>query len=185
MKIELERYVDQRPLWPSSGRHVLACFDDAHIVVYQAYKPAIGLHAARHQRFGDGFSRTRMTWIKPNFLWTMYRSGWGTKRDQEITLALHLRRTFFDALLTEGVSSSVKGGEPNVRIQWDPDHDPKGVPQERRAIQIGVRGKALERMLGAIDRFEDVSDLVAAQRGRPIEELVTPRERIYCSPLSA
>ncbi|WP_141653813.1 DUF4291 family protein, partial [Erwinia billingiae] len=25
------------------------------------------------------FSMTRMTWIKPSFLWMMYRSGWGMK----------------------------------------------------------------------------------------------------------
>jgi len=24
----------------------------------------------------------RMTWIKPNFLWMMYRSGWASKKNQ-------------------------------------------------------------------------------------------------------
>jgi len=32
----------------------------------------------------------------------------------------------------------------DVRLQWDPDHDPFGNECERRAIQIGIRGKTLE-----------------------------------------
>ena len=32
----------------------------------------------------------------------MYRSGWGTKEDQEVTLALRVRRAFFDSLLAAG-----------------------------------------------------------------------------------
>ncbi|MBQ1688320.1 MAG: DUF4291 family protein [Lachnospiraceae bacterium] len=29
--------------------------------------------------FGSHFSMNRMSWIKPSFLWMMYRCGWGTK----------------------------------------------------------------------------------------------------------
>ncbi|MFM7854759.1 MAG: DUF4291 family protein [Flammeovirgaceae bacterium] len=29
-----------------------------------------------------GLSLNRMTWMKPNFLWMMYRSGWATKHNQ-------------------------------------------------------------------------------------------------------
>src|SRR4051794_29690087 len=46
-----------------------------------------------------------MSWVKPNFLWMMYRSGWGAKEGQEVTLALRLRRQFFDALLAQAVPS--------------------------------------------------------------------------------
>ena len=28
-----------------------------------------------------------------------------------------------------------------VRLQWDPDHDPTGAPEKRRAIQLGLRNK--------------------------------------------
>jgi hypothetical protein len=43
-----------------------------------------------------------MSWIKPNFLWMMFRSGWG--EGQEIILGLRLR-PFFDSLLVAVASS--------------------------------------------------------------------------------
>ena len=124
------------------------------------------------------FSLGRMSWIKPNFLWMMYRSGWGTKEGQEVTLAVRLRRDAFDEILRLAVHSTfvpevyetdeawkraVAGSD--VRLQWDPDHGPSGNPVERRAIQLGLRGDVLARyarewLLGV----EDISDFVAEQR---------------------
>ena len=40
----------------------------------------------------------RMSWIKPNFLWMMYRSNWGRSQGQEVVLAVRLKRSFFDSL---------------------------------------------------------------------------------------
>src|SRR5262245_66318983 len=121
-------------------------------MVYQAYRPSIGHHAVKHGAFGGEFSYSRMSWIKPNFLWMMYRSGWGTKEGQEITLGLRLRRSFFDSLLADAVASSydpADGATPDewtaainrsqVRLQWDPDHDPHGHKLPRRALQLGLR----------------------------------------------
>jgi hypothetical protein len=86
---------------------VLAQFDDESIVVYQAYRPSIGHYAIKNGRLGGpDFSFQRMSWVKPNFLWMMYRSGWGTKQGQEVTLGLRIRRTFFDRLLAEAVPST-------------------------------------------------------------------------------
>src|SRR5262245_4727190 len=104
-------YLAQRAQWPSEGKHIMASYDAETVVVYQAYKPSIGEHALRHGRLGGPeFSFRRMSWIKPNFLWMMYRSGWGTKAGQEVTLGLRLRRTFFDALVREAVPSSYDPG---------------------------------------------------------------------------
>src|SRR5262249_11024752 len=139
----------------------------------------------------------RMSWVKPNFLWMMYRSGWGTKQGQEVTLGLRLRRRFFDALLAQAVPSSWDRdefatreewssavGRSSVRLQWGPDHDPSGAKLERRAIQLGLRGEALEA-LGRRELVEvlDLSGFVADQRERLFSggtsALVTPRERVY------
>ncbi|MFT5999906.1 MAG: hypothetical protein ACI81P_002365 [Neolewinella sp.] len=38
---------------------------------------------AHQQLGGPAFSYQRMSWIKPNFLWMMYRCGWAKKQDQE------------------------------------------------------------------------------------------------------
>jgi uncharacterized protein DUF4291 len=73
-------YLEQLPTWPPSGRHILAQFDDDSIYVYQAYRPAIANYAVTNQRFGGEFSYNRMSWIKPNFLWMMYRSGWAGRK---------------------------------------------------------------------------------------------------------
>jgi hypothetical protein len=184
-------------VWPRDGRHILAQYDDETVVVYQAYCPAIGRHAADHGTFGGGFSYARMSWVKPNFLWMMYRSGWGTKADQEVTLALRVRRVFFDALLARAVPSSWDRtlfatesewseavSRSEVRVQWDPDHHPSGAKLDRRAIQLGLRGGALAAF-GRRELVEviDLSGFVAEQRGRlssgGVGALVTPRERVY------
>jgi hypothetical protein len=197
MTLLLERHVDQVAHWPASGKHILAQFDDETVVVYQAYNPKIGQHTARLQKFAGGFSFSRMTWIKPNFLWMMYRSGWGTKVDQEVTLALRLRRAGFDEILSQAVASTFgasglasKGdweravASSDVRLQWDPDHGPGGEPLERRAIQLGLRGKTLRKMNDEwLASVEDISAIVATNRSASRESLMTPKERPY--PVSA
>lgn len=197
MPLVMEPYLEQVNFWPTEGRHILAQYDDDTVFVYQAYRPSIGRFAAENGTFGGEFSYTRMSWVKPNFLWMMYRSGWGTKEGQEITLALRLRRTFFESLLAEAVPSSWDRDQydteadwtqavsrSSVRLQWDPDHNPSGGAIERRAIQLGLRGKALEAF-GQRELLEviDISDFVADQRSRletgGVASLATPRERVF------
>jgi hypothetical protein len=196
--VQTERYIEQRSRWPASGRHILARFDDETITVYQAYRSSIADAAVRDQRLGGGgFSYERMSWVKPNFLWMMYRSGWGEKQGQERVLALRVRRAAFDRWLAQAVHSSfvseVYGDaaswalavkRSSVRLQWDPDHDPYGAPVERRAIQLGLREESL-RELGERElvSIEDISALVAEQRAivraHSIESLEIPQEDVY------
>jgi hypothetical protein len=197
MPLVYEPYSEQVKVWPKDGRHILAQFDDESIIVYQAYGPAIGRYAVEHGRFGGEFSYSRMSWVKPNFLWMMYRSGWGAKENQEVTLALRLRRAFFDSLLAEAVPStwdrdlfatseewSRAVGRSAVRLQWDPDHHPSGAKLDRRAIQLGFRGSVVEAF-GTRELVEviDLSEFVAEQRGvlasRGASALLAPRERVY------
>jgi hypothetical protein len=196
MNLITEPYAAQNARWPRSGHHILAQFDAESVVVYQSYNPTIGHFAARHGYFGGEFKLGRMTWIKPNFLWMMYRSDWGMKENQEVTLAVRLRREAFDEILQLAVPSSFDTdvytsheawkravAESDVRLQWDPDHDPSGRPVERRAIQLGLRGDvaaryAREWLLGV----EDISEFVSEQQANlaaPYERLVTPREDEY------
>ncbi|MCW1913495.1 DUF4291 domain-containing protein [Luteolibacter sp. GHJ8] len=178
--MKLADYNEVVTTWPAEGRHILASHDEDSVVVYQAYRPAIGRYAAENQRLGGDFSFSRMSWIKPNFLWMMYRSGWGTKEGQEITLAVTIPRSFFDEMLAAAVVSSFDSTRyrdtdqwkadlerSEVRLQWDPDHAPDGTSQKRRAIQLGLRGEMLRRYAEReLIRIEDISDFVAAQRTR-------------------
>lgn len=194
-----ELHAVQAARWPAAGEHVLAQFDADTIVVYQAYRESTGRHAIAHgQLGGPDFSFDRMSWIKPNFLWMMYRSGWGTQPGQEVTLGLRVRRAFFDDLLRDAVASSFHPARhasradwqravevSDVRLQWDPDHAPNGARLERRAVQLGLRGAAL-KALASTELVEviDMSPFVAAQRafalaGAPWDGLRTPVERPY------
>src|SRR6516225_8492353 len=103
-------YAEQMKSWPQTGQHILAQFDDDTIIVYQAYSPRIGQFAVEKGYFGGDFKYSRMSWIKPNFLWMMYRSQWGQAEGQEVVLAVRLRRTFFDSLLMQAVPSSFEAG---------------------------------------------------------------------------
>jgi hypothetical protein len=177
---------------------VLAHYDSDSIVVYQAFRESTGRYAIEHQHFGGpDYSFGRMSWIKPNFLWMMYRSGWGTKPGQEMILGLRIRRSFFDRLLASAVGSSfdpvrhasevewkasVQTSE--VRLQWDPDHLPDGSKCERRAVQLGLRGSALRSLAGGPELIEviDMSPFVAVQRANANSDwasLATPVERVY------
>jgi hypothetical protein len=200
VNLALESYAAQAQRWPRTGRHILAQFDLESVVVYQAFRPQIGHFAAAHSYFGAGFSLSRMSWIKPNFLWMMYRSGWAGKEGQEVVLAVRLRRPAFEEILAAAVPS---GFDPRlfptesgwkqavaaseVRLQWDPDHHPSGAPLERRAIQLGLRGKLLEKYSREwILSMEDVSafsrvQAMNAAAGR-LSDLVTPREDVYPVP---
>lgn len=87
-----------------------------------------------------------MSWIKTNFLWMMYRSGWATKARQERILAVRISREGFDTILSKAMTGrdekeSGMGEKSPVRLQWDPDHDPNGCPLARRAIQLGLRNE--------------------------------------------
>ena len=198
MNLAAELYAEQEKRWPSSGRHILAHHDDQSIVVYQAYRPSIGRFTVEHGYFGGGFSLSRMSWIKPNFLWMMYRCGWGTKEGQEITLGLRVRRAFFDSILAQAVQSSYFYDErfptregwqaalanSAVRLQWDPDHDPSGAKLERRAIQLGLRGEVLEafskrELLEVIDMTEFVAEQRPHGASFGFADLRTPVETVY------
>lgn len=201
MKLPTELYLEQVARWPPEGRHILAHYDAETIVVYQAYRPSIGRFAIEHGRFGGEFSYSRMSWIKTNFLWMMYRSAWGTKEGQEITLGLRLRRPFFDNILDRAVASSLGQScfprnddwktalrSSEVRLQWDPDHDPHGRAVSRRAIQLGLRGSVLEsfgdrELLEVIDmtefvktQREQLSRFGTALLSTPVETLYVPND---------
>jgi Domain of unknown function (DUF4291) len=192
-----EPYPHQLAYWPEAGRHILAQYDAESVFVYQAYRPSIGAYAISHGYFGGEFSYTRMSWIKTNFLWMMYRSGWGTKPGQELTLAIRLRRQFFDQLLSQAVESSFPGApftsfedwhqalkHSVVRLQWDPDHSPSGTDLARRALQLGLRGRLLKDYAKReILEILDISPFVQEQRMNRSadrrQDLLIPRERVY------
>ncbi|MFI6930207.1 DUF4291 domain-containing protein [Streptomyces sp. NPDC050287] len=139
-------------------RRIRAVHSDSTITVYQAYAPEIGLPAVREGRFPATWKRDRMTWIKPSFLWMMYRCGWGTKAGQEIVLAVEITRDGFEWALRQAcLSSYVRGVHRDratwqrqlkrapTRLQWDPERDLQLQPLPYRSLQLGLSGEAVRR----------------------------------------
>ena len=195
--MKYKKYIEQIKEWPNEGNHIMAQYDKDKIIVYQSYRPEIGNFSVKNQYFGGAFSLTRMTWIKPNFLWMMYRNGWGTKEGQEVVLAIHLKLEAFERYLSQAVWSSYtpdqyenreewksKVQASNIRLQWDPDHDPHGNKLERRAIQIGIRNEEIVSFAKEdIIKIEDISDYVKDQyehvKNNTLDQLIVPEEKSF------
>jgi hypothetical protein len=95
-------------------------------------------------------------------------------------LAIELRKTHFDEILSRAVHTSFKREvyerkedwaadlkSSEVRVQWDPDHNPKGGKLERRALQLGLKGETLQQFATDwIVAIEDITPFVLEQGAR-------------------
>lgn len=140
---------------------IRASYDRDFLTVYQAYKEEIARPALENQSFASSpFKKGRMTWIKPSFLWMMYRSGWATKMDQEYVLAIKIKREGFEWALQNSCLSSFDGvihssyehwkekkTNSPVIIQWDPEKDISLQSLPFRSIQIGLSGVSVEKYI--------------------------------------
>ncbi|XP_052072735.1 uncharacterized protein LOC127710813 [Mytilus californianus] len=189
--IDIAKYILQKESWPREGKHILAQYDDRSVIVYQAFKPAIAKYAVQNQQFGGpDFSYERMSWVKTNFLWMMYRCGWASKNNQQRVLAVRISRHGFEKILANAFTvkfqreENVQTDEISVRLQWDPDHSPTYDKLARKAIQLGLKGEIL-KTYGTewIQSITDITDFVKSQKKildrEGQKELMTPKERVY------
>jgi hypothetical protein len=157
-------------------RQIRAVYDEHTIRVYQAYSDEIAEAAlARGTFISPPFKMERMTWIKPSFLWMMYRAGWGYKdAGQRRILAIDISREGFEWALVHSCPShpeasmskddwaKLKGTSP-VRIQWDPERDLHLQPLPHRAIQIGISEEAVSLYVSQwIRKITDITDVAHA-----------------------
>jgi Domain of unknown function (DUF4291) len=195
--MKTEKYIKQLQRLPKAGQQIIACKQDENIIVYQAFNPQIANYAVVHQQFGGtAYSFNRMSWIKPGFLWMMYRAGWANKEHQQNILAITLPMVHFKTILQQATISSYKEdlfatqeiwkeelGKTEVRLQWDPDHDPYGNKQERKAIQLGMKGALLKKFCTEwIVKIEDITGFVKEEHQKvlsnTIEDLNVPFEEV-------
>ena len=184
-------------------RQIRADFDQRTIVVYQAYAPALADAALAAGRFVAPFSFSRMTWIKPSFLWLMHRSNWARKSGQERILAVRITRAGWERALSQAVLTSpepaVHGSaadwraefdKADVIVQWDPERSLRGAALNHYSIQVGIgrsliRTYAEEWVVGLTDvtaTAHKVGELARAGRTAQARQLLPP-ERPY--PLDA
>ena len=158
-----------------SQQHVIcAKFTATTVRVYQAYRPEIAQAALDAGTFVSPFSMTRMTWIKPSFNWMMHRSGFASKPGQEMILGIDITRQGFEWALEHAILSSYDASIHSsllvwkgllalypIRVQWDPGRSYRsGRLDDRRAIQIGLSGEAIQRYVKEwIVCIEDVTPI--------------------------
>lgn len=178
---------------------IRAVYDEHTIRVYQAYSDRIADAALAKGTFASPpFKMDRMTWIKPSFLWMMYRAGWSYKDDgQRRILAVDITREGFEWALAQSCPSHPAPGMSEedwtrrkaacpVRVQWDPERDLHLQPLPYRSVQIGIGGEAVPRYVD--DWIVRIADITGAareiyglvQRGKLDEaRAALPAERAY------
>ncbi len=179
------------------NKEIRAFYTADTVRVYQAYNEDIANEAVKKGTFGNGFKLDRMTWIKPSFLWMMYRSGWGTKENQKRILAIDIKREAFDFIVQNSIISTYNEDvglsyaewkeqirKSDIRCQWDPERDVFGNPLNYRSIQLGLRGEAVKKYVDEwIVKITDITDYVTElnekkNMGIDISPFL-PKEQIY------
>jgi len=210
------RYLEVRDTWPGEGRCILAQYTDQAILVYAAFADPIVAYAVRNQTFRGAEKKTdwdpqRMSWVKTNFLWMQYRSGWCTKPNQTSTVGLWIKRTLFEEILAISMGSChysrvmtkkeydahkkacKSDAGQRVTLQWDPDHTPGGGPVKmRRAVQLGLKGvwrsRVFDNSQGELLKVLDLTAFVNEQRQHTKREawteLLVAQESVYPVPAS-
>lgn len=178
---------------------IRADYDRETIVVYQAYSPSIAGPALEAGRFVPPFSRTRMTWIKPSFLWLMARSNWARKPGQEMILAVRMTRSGWEEALSQAVLTHpdrsvyedsdvwrARMANSLVHLQWDPERTLRGAHLDARSIQIGLSRHIIDKYVDEWTvSIEDLTPRVRKihallQQGRePQAKALLPREKPY------
>jgi hypothetical protein len=180
---------------------IRAVYNDATIRVYQAYSDEIADAALAQGTFVSPFKMERMTWIKPSFLWMMYRAGWGYKDEgQRRILAIDVSREGFewalahscpshpDASMSKEEWNRHKNSSP-VRIQWDPERNLHLEPLRYRSIQIGLGEEAVHLYVSKwIQKITDITVIARSMHALVSEnkldkaQAMLPPEKIYPYP---
>lgn len=179
------------------NKEIRAVYNKDIIRVYQAYSSAIAEEAVELGTFGSRFNLNRMTWIKPSFLWMMYRCGWAEKENQERVLAIDIKRGAFDYLVSNAVMSTYQKNiygsyeewknlihNSDIRVQWDPERDIYGNPLTYRSLQLGLRGEAVRKYVNEwIVNITDITEFVVELKEmismkKDISSLL-PKEKVY------
>ncbi len=195
----MKKFIHEYFIMQFPEKQIRASYTKETIRVYQAFSNEIANSALEFNTFkSPPFKLERMTWIKPSFLWMMYRSGYATKEEnQKRILALDISREGFEWALNNSCLSSkpidmsqeqwgdYKRNTP-VRVQWDPERDIFMSPLPYRAIQIGLSGIAVDYYISQwIINITDITPFVASlhqliQTGKMTEALqLLPREIPY------
>lgn len=178
---------------------IRADYDAETVVAYQAYSAVIASPALAARKFVPPFSFTRMTWIKPSFLWLMERSNWGQKAGQECILAVRIQRSGWDEALSLGVLTSYEPSAHHtasswhdqfakalVHVQWDSERSLRGADLGCNSIQVGLSRHIIQKYVDDwVTEIQDctpsvrkIHGLLKAGQADKAKKLLPP-ERVY------
>lgn len=196
MSEPLERWSEVHADLPSSGRHLLACYDAETVTVFAAHSHEIGAYAVQHGEFGgSAWASDRTTRFRLSLPRVMARSERGMREGKTKVLGITIRRERFDSALRQAVHwrefpdglYQTKGQwrlatrYSQVVMDWAPDSAPDGSDLERYTVRFGVRAHLLKSFSSEwIVRVDDLGDL--AQMWREDEDPLCPVMKPYPAP---
>ena len=136
-------------------RQVRALFDDETVTVYQAYSSSIAGPAVEAQTFVAPFKTDRMSWIKPSFLWMMYRSGRATTAHKE-----------YDHRYANGMTLTTIKVSPEVR----------DLLKEQATAEHRTLGEHLRYLASLADKQKRFERLRAEIDATPADDLASYRQ---------
>lgn len=178
---------------------IRALYDTKNIALYAAFSSSIANVALKTQQLLPPFSYDRMTWVKPSYLWMMYRSDWTQKDNMQRILRIWIKRTDWEKALKEAVLTTPEAHVYNdakkwrkqldkarIRVQWDPERDIQNKHLAFKSIQVGITPALAETYAKRwISKIEDVTPLthqirswVFAQQWQEATQLL-PKEQVY------
>lgn len=178
---------------------IRATYDDQNIAIYAAFSSSIADVALKSQKLLAPFYYTRMTWIKPSFLWLMYRSEWGQRAGMERILQIWIKRSEWEKALKEAILTTPEAHVYNdakkwrkqldksrIRVQWDPERAINNEKLSYKSIQVGITAELCENYAkNWITKIEDftltshkIHSLVLQKKFNDAEKLL-PIEKNY------
>ncbi|MFM9596386.1 DUF4291 family protein [Streptomyces scabiei] len=139
-----------------------------------------------------------LMWIRPSFLWMMYRCGWARRKARTVPAVEISREGFEWALRRARLSHYVPAPHGDqaegkrrlrrapARVQWDPERSLRLGPLPHRSLQLGLVGEAAARyadewLVGIADVTPLAREVHGHVRAGELERAAAllPQERPY------
>jgi len=140
---------------------------DDTISLYAAFNPRM----FNEKGFTENMNLNRMTWLKTSLLWTMWRSAWATKPNQEAILKIDVPEEYIDELYARARRTKDAPLKHPVLLQRDPDrkivrrrwkkdareNDTSMFVSGDKTVHFGIRGTELDYFIAIAQ--EQISDI--------------------------
>lgn len=159
----------EKPILPTTQSGIFYLHrENGAYVVFQAFSPRY----INGDKFSDLINVHRMSWLKTSLLWTLWRSDWGKKSEQERIIEVSIQPEYLQGLEDRMVSTKFPHTPENeVLVQIDPDRAiigrfwSSGINywvNANSTRHFGIRGQTLAHYLNEIvpGNLHDITDTI-------------------------